>query len=323
MIGGNEDLLEHRGQFYQGLWKVKSGTQRQGDMSELHPRVRTLFRSDLMHVFDYRCTGQDDRGEIPQGFEIVLPRAGAYQRRDAQGTFLADPNHILFYNMGEPYDITHLVKGEDSSTVFIISPSLLMEIIQAYNPSVQEGPHRLFQSSHVIFSSYLQILQYKLLKADRRTLDTLAVEEAIISLLSEILRASYHGRTYKSNVSRGTIRAHLEQTGQVKTFLNAHTHSHLQLEQISSAVHLSPYHLCRIFKQNTGMTLHHYVKRLRLFNAAEQILEYPTARLDLLALEFGFSNHGNFSTAFRQTFGMNPSELRAAQFHQLSKNLKA
>jgi hypothetical protein len=41
-------------------------------MSEVQPRVRTLFRSNLVHVFNYRCTGHDDKGEIPQGFEIVL-----------------------------------------------------------------------------------------------------------------------------------------------------------------------------------------------------------------------------------------------------------
>ena len=292
-------------------------------MLDSQPRLHTLFRSDLIHVFDYRCTGHDDKGEIPQGFEIVLPRAGAYQRRDAHGTFLADPNHILFYNTGEPYDITHTVKGEDSSTVFIIAPSLLMEMTRAYNPAVENTPHRLFQSSHIIFNSYLQILQYKLLRADRRAPDTLAVEEEIVSLMSEILRASYRGRAYDQRLSRNTLRAHAEQTHQVKTFLNAHIQSPLQLEHISSAVHLSPYHLCRIFKQNTGITLHHYVKRLRLFNAAERMLEYPTARLDLLALEYGFSNHGNFSTAFRQTFGLNPSELRAAQLWQMSKNLKA
>jgi len=293
------------------------------DMSEPQPRVRTLFRSDLIHVFNYRCTGHDDKGEIPQGFEIVLPRAGAYQRRDAHGTFLADPNHILFYNMGEPYDIAHTIKGEDSSTVFIIAPSLLMEMMKAYNPEIENTPHRLFQSSHIIFNSYLQILQYKLLRADRRTLDTLAIEEEIISLMDEILRASHRGRTYNQKPSRNTIRAHAEQTHHVKTFLNTHVQSPLQLEHISSAAHLSPFHLCRIFKQNTGMTLHHYVKRLRLFNAAERMLEHPSARLDLLALEFGFSNHGNFSTAFRQTFGLNPSKLRAAQLHQMSKNLKA
>ena len=296
---------------------------RQMRMTEVQPRVRTLFRSDLIHVIDYRCTGHDDKGEIPQGFEIVLPRAGAYQRHDAHGTFLADPNHILFYNMGEPYDITHLIKGEDTSTVFIIAPSLLTEMMKAYNPEIENTPQRLFQSSHIIFNSHLQILQYKFLRADRRSLDTLAVEEEIITLLSEILRASHRGRTYNQKPSPNTLRVHSEQTHQVMTFLNMHVRSSLQLEQISSAVNLSPYHLCRVFKQNTGMTLHHYVRRLRLFNAAEHMLEHPIRRLDLLAIEYGFSNHGNFSTTFRQTFGMNPSELRSAQLRQMSKNLKA
>jgi AraC-like DNA-binding protein len=292
-------------------------------MLDSQPRIHTLFRSGLIHLFDYHCTGHDNEGEIPQAFEIVLPRAGAYQRRDAHGAFLADPNHILFYNLDEPYDITHTVKGEDSSTVFILAPALLMEMTRAYNPAVENTPHRLFQSSHIIFNSYLQILQYKLLRADRRALDTLAVEEEVIRLVDEILRASHRGRVYKQKPSRRTLQAHAEQTQHVKTFLNAHVQSPLQLEQISSAANLSPYHLCRIFKQNTGMTLHQYVKRLRLFNAAERMLEHPAARLDLLALEYGFSNHGNFSTAFRQTFGFTPSELRAAQLRQMSKNLKA
>ena len=292
-------------------------------MTEVQPRVHTLFRSDLIHVIDYRCNGHDDKGEVPQGFEIVLPRAGAYQRRDAHGTLLADPNHIMFYNMGEPYDITHFIKGEDSSTVFIIAPTLLVEMARTYNPDVENNPHRLFQSSHIIFNSYLQILQYKLLRADRQTLDALAIEEEIVSLISEILHASHRGRIYSREPSLKTLHVHAEQICLVKAFLNAHIDMPLHLEQISSAVHLSPFHLCRIFKQNTGMTLHNYVKRLRLFNAAEQMLEHPTARLDLLALEYGFSNHGNFSSAFRQTFGINPSELRGAQLRQMSKNLKA
>jgi AraC-like DNA-binding protein len=71
------------------------------------------------------------------------------------------------------------------------------------------------------------------------------------------------------------------------------------------------------------MTLHQYVKRVRLFNAAEQMLEHPATRLDLLALEYGYSNQGNFSSAFRQIFGMSPSELRGTHIRQMSKNLKA
>ena len=86
-------------------------------MSDPYPHVRVLFRTDLVRVLDYRCAGHDNDGEVPHSFEIGLPRKGAYQRRDRHGTFLADPNQVLFYNKGEPYDIRHPVQGGDSSTV--------------------------------------------------------------------------------------------------------------------------------------------------------------------------------------------------------------
>jgi len=294
-------------------------------MSRSHPHVRTLFSSRLIHILDYRCAGHDTVGEeIPQNFEIVLPRAGAYQRRDAYGTVLADPNLILFSNAGEPYEITHPAKGKDSSTVFLFAPALLIEIIQMFNPGIENTPHRLFQNNHITFSSRLQILQYELLCTDRQALDTLAIEEKVAALVAEILHASHRGRTGIQKPSRNTtLHAHAEQIRRVRDFLNMHFHSPLQLEHISSAVHLSPYHLCRIFKRGTGMTIHQYVKRLRLFNAAESLLERSAGRLDQLALEYGFSNHGHFTTAFRQTFGISPSELRGAHIRQLSRNLKA
>jgi AraC-like DNA-binding protein len=292
-------------------------------MTDSTPHVRTLFRSRLIHVFDYRCPGHDDKGEIPQGFEIVLPRAGAYQRRDAHGTFLADPNQVLFYNKDEPYDISHPVQGGDVSTVFLFAPSLLIEMIRAYNPSVENQPRRLFQRSHITLHARLQILQYHILRAGRTHIEPLGMEEQIITALSEVIHGLYQGRYPRLRHSSKTQRVHSEQTDAIKTYLNAHVRSNLQLEQISSAVHLSPFHLCRVFKQNTGLTLHQYVRRLRLFNTAEHILENPKTRLDLLAFDYGFSNHGNFSTAFRATFGLNPSELRSSHLRETSKILKA
>ena len=296
-------------------------------MSTRHPYIHTLFRSQLIHVFDYRCPGHskmDARDEIPQGHEIVLPRRGAYQRRDVHGSFLADPNHVLFYNQGEPYDISHPIQGGDSSTVFLFAPSLLIEMIRGYNPGVENQPQRVFQRSHIIVEARLQILQYRLLRAKRQDLEPLAMDEILLTFVSEILRALYERKPVaRQRLSKSTRHAHEDQTQAVKLFLNAHVRSRLQLEEISSGTHLSPYHLCRVFKDSTGMTLHQYVRRLRLFNAAEQMLDEPHARLDLLALEYGFSNHGNFTTAFRQTFGVNPSELHSHQLRQMSKNLKA
>jgi AraC-like DNA-binding protein len=293
-------------------------------MSDSIPRVRTLFRSRLIRVLDYRCPGHDGRDEIPQGHEIVLTRAGAFQRKDAHGAFLADPNQILFYNQGQPYDISHPVGGRDYTTVFIFNPSLLIEIMRIYEPEVENNPYRVFPRSHFTFATPLQMLQYRLLRADKNYIDPLEMEEQIMTAAGEIIHALYQARpTQERRSSPKTLRAHADQIQAVRTFLNAHVQSSMQLERISSAVHLSPYHLCRVFKQNTGMTLHQYLMRLRLFNAAEYILESPKTRLDLIALEYGFSNHGNFSTAFRQTFGISPSALRSKQLHQMSKILKA
>lgn len=288
-----------------------------------HNPIHTVFQSDLLRVVDHRCSGQDNaRGEIPQDFEIVLPRSGAYQRRDALGAFLADPNQVLFFNRGEPYDISHPIQGGDSSTIFVVAPSLLLEIAQAHNPAVEDDPRNIFQRSHFALNSRLQVLQYRLLR-ETETADALEIEEEIIAAVDEILRVHYQTTPKPRSISASALRDRAEQVRAVKTFLNANVGSNLQLEDISSAVHLSPYHLCRVFKREVGMTIHQYVNRLRLFNAAERMVDNPVTRLDALALDFGFANHGHFSVAFRKLFGINPSEFRDPRFRQMSRILKA
>lgn len=283
-----------------------------------HPPIRLIFQTNLLRVIDHHCAGDDDaRGEVPDNFEIVLPRSGAYQRRDARGVSLADPNNILFFNRGEPYDISHPIQGGDKSTVFVVAPSLLFEIAQAHNPAVEDDPRTIFPRSHFAFNSRLQFFQYRLLRGTDSA-DALEIEEEIIAAVDEMLRVHYQTRPApRNNPDRA------EQVHAVKTFLNANVRADLLLEDISSAVHLSPFHLCRVFKREVGMTIHQYVHRLRLFNAAERMLENPVTRLDVLALDFGFANHGHFSVAFRKMFGINPSEFRDPLFRQLSRILKA
>ncbi len=287
-----------------------------------HPPIRLIFQSGILRVIDHRCAGQvNTRGEIPEDFEIVLPRSGAYQRRDARGAFLADPNNILFFNRGEPYDISHPIQGEDSSTIFVIAPSLLFEIARTHNPAVEDN-QQIFPLSHFTLNSRLQVFQYRLLRGTQ-TAEALEIEEEIIEAVDEMLRIQYQAGPAPRINSASALRDRAEQVHAVKTFLNANVRSDLRLEDISSAVHLSPYHLCRVFKREVGMTIHNYVNRLRLFNAAERMLENPVTRLDALALDFGFANHGHFSAAFRKMFGISPSEFRDPLYRQLSKILIA
>jgi len=101
--------------------------------------------------------------------------------------------------------------------------------------------------------------------------------------------------------------------------------SRLSLAVIGRAVHVSPYHLARLFRDEVGIPIHKYLNRLRLGAALEQIAN-GAMDLTTLALDLGYSSHSHFSDAFRRTFGAPPSSFRrsttSAQLREMSKNLK-
>jgi AraC-like DNA-binding protein len=69
------------------------------------------------------------------------------------------------------------------------------------------------------------------------------------------------------------------------------------------------FHLCRLFRRRTGLTIHAYRHHLRLRNALEP-LEQADADLLALALDLGYSGHSHFTALFRRQFGIVPSRLR-------------
>ena len=71
-------------------------------------------------------------------------------------------------------------------------------------------------------------------------------------------------------------------------------------------VQVSPYHLCRSFRAETGMTLHAYRRAIRL-RTTLGLAEAYRGNLSALALRAGFYSHSHFTTAFRRAFGVSPS----------------
>ncbi|MDC7124759.1 MAG: GyrI-like domain-containing protein [Spirochaetales bacterium] len=89
----------------------------------------------------------------------------------------------------------------------------------------------------------------------------------------------------------------------------------LSLEEIASAASFSMYHFHRIFKAVTGETVADFTRRLRLETAANQLFG-QSFNITEIAMDCGFSSSQNFARAFRQNFGMSPSEYRASQLRR-------
>ncbi len=84
---------------------------------------------------------------------------------------------------------------------------------------------------------------------------------------------------------------------------------HHGLTRLAASVHVSPFHLCRLFKRLTGLPIHRYLERLRLRAAMEETVETGARMLDI-ALRHGFCSEAHLSNAFLKEFGTRPSRVR-------------
>ena len=83
------------------------------------------------------------------------------------------------------------------------------------------------------------------------------------------------------------------------------------LEQLARQLHVSPFHLARVFRAHTGFSLHGYRLQLRLRAALARVLDGEDD-LAALACELGFASHSHLTDRFRQAFERSPSALRRA-----------
>lgn len=84
----------------------------------------------------------------------------------------------------------------------------------------------------------------------------------------------------------------------------------LTLPELASGVGLSPFHLHRLFKSDTGETPATYLNRVRLEHAAHLMIVLPDAPLMQIAIESGFTSAATFARAFRQHFQQTASDYR-------------
>ena len=81
------------------------------------------------------------------------------------------------------------------------------------------------------------------------------------------------------------------------------------VSELARAVRLSPAHLQRLFKQETGVHISDLLSESRLCNAA-QLLATTDMEIKEVAYLAGYQHHSSFVRAFQRRFGLSPKEYR-------------
>ncbi len=91
-------------------------------------------------------------------------------------------------------------------------------------------------------------------------------------------------------------------------YINENLGRDMSVEEIAEYAYLSKYYFMRLFKAQTGTTVHAYVRQKRLLNAARLIRAgVPVSKA---AEDCGFRDYSTFYRAFRDSFGVTPGELK-------------
>lgn len=83
----------------------------------------------------------------------------------------------------------------------------------------------------------------------------------------------------------------------------------LDLQSVSDALHFSKYHLHRSFRETVGMTMHDYIQRRKLTEAAKLLVFSRKSLLDI-ALIAGYESQQAFTTIFREMYKKTPLQFR-------------
>lgn len=268
---------------------------------------RVLFESPIVKVGEFRCAVSHpafDGARPTQEYCFVFPRNAVWIEHEGQRPFVADSTTVPLYNPGRPFRRGEIDPGGDCTDWFSVRPDVLREMVARFDSSTADGSDRLFARGVVGATSGMFLAQRQVfshIKQDPQA-DTLFVEESVISTLSDVLSRAYAKGQNPSGRSgarlSAAVRAHLGRTFLAKE----------NVGDLAAAVGVSPFHLCRVFRRETGFSLHQYRTELRLRWSLQPLADH----VDILtvALAAGFSHHSHFTTAFRRTFGLRPSEFR-------------
>jgi len=106
-----------------------------------------------------------------------------------------------------------------------------------------------------------------------------------------------------------TLDSYRERLDRVLVYIRDNLDEPLTIDRLAGIACLSPFHFHRIFSAFVGETVNGHVRRLRLEQAALRIASTADSVTDT-ALAVGYETPTAFARAFRERFGLSPSEFR-------------
>ncbi len=93
----------------------------------------------------------------------------------------------------------------------------------------------------------------------------------------------------------------------IKEYINSNFTDGISLDELANRFYMNKYHLCHIFKEETGLTIKEFVNTRRIARAKQLLPEYKAVK-DLYSV-CGFNDYSTFYKTFKRFTGVSPTEF--------------
>lgn len=241
-----------------------------------------IFKTPLLTWQNVTLTEEQDSWSVEHRVDaarLVLPVTRCFDCRLGTSSFTCDPLSALWLTPEQGYRMRHPWRNQRSWLIVVDAPF--------------EPARRASVSAHV----QARLLQWHAAHLAGQ-LENLQLEERLSTLIHAIVPPE----------SRPSSRPHraVERT---KEYLASAPERDDTMTEIAGAVHCSPFHLARLFRRQTGTSLHRYRTALRMTQALAR-LSQGESDLSRLAADLGYASHSHFTSVFRRTFDTTPNQMR-------------
>ena len=268
------------------------------------PCSRLVFQGRNYQVGTFRCSAAHPRWQrtnyVLGWGSVLFPRVPVRIEPHAGGGGVVDPGRVIVVEDNETYERTCLDPAGDQSEWFAVSPELLTAVLPGFEPGdFHKGrlPRR-FSVTAREYALQRRTLRHVLVAVEP---DELLIEETVCGVLEGLRRS-------RARAGSGRCRSIVDR---LQELLAARFREPLGLTDLAGELGVSAPHLCRVFREESGATIHDHREKLR-FAAALDAFERGERDLTTLALDLGYSSHAHFTANFTQSLGQAPSRLRAA-----------
>ena len=128
----------------------------------------------------------------------------------------------------------------------------------------------------------------------------------LLRLLIEIARSIRDPKTTFSTPITPTDSRILD----ILRYIDAHLTEDLSIDILAEAFFISKFHMMRLFKQETGRSIHDYLQERRLLHARDLIRQGVSATDS--CFQSGFRSYSSFTRAYAKHFGTTPTGRKGA-----------